>query len=211
MNRAIYRWRTARPTKLELVDAELPNDDDGDQARTRTVCGTHAPRQRKRWKLRADVALAIAALWVGTLACGRIGFAPTQSSPDDGGSSTFSIAGATVNPNTRHTMVATGGIEPFQFNILAGQASINKVTGELRTPMFSQDVVIEARDASNQVATTTMVVDGSHLYYAAGRDSEVGEPGSSAVYASPDGVAWSTRGTLPAARFGGGMVAYTPR
>ncbi len=148
MKPEIRHRQTSRTTQSELVDATV-NDDVGVDDIRRAAGSDRRPPPRKRWKFHICLALAVAAMGVSALACGRIGFAPTQNSTDDGASSTFSLAGAAVNPHSRHTMVVTGGVAPYQFNVRAGQASIDKVTGELRTPMFSQDVVIEALDATN--------------------------------------------------------------
>ncbi|MBP6630496.1 MAG: exo-alpha-sialidase [Kofleriaceae bacterium] len=51
---------------------------------------------------------------------------------------------------------------------------------------------------------------GELLYVAGGANLD-GQPASDLVLVSPDGVAFVERGRLPAPRYGGGLVAFTPR
>lgn len=180
-------------------------------AGTRKAPGAfRARRLRERSRLTAVRVVTrafVVALALCAVACGRVGFDALGRGEDSGTGATLSLADATLNVNSRHTMVAAGGVGPYRFAVLAGQASIDVATGALVTPMFSQALVIEVRDAVDAVATATVTVDGANLYYAAGRDDA--QNARDEVWRSTDaGATWQQIGRLPGVSYNGGFIVY---
>jgi hypothetical protein len=138
-------------------------------------------------------------------ACGRVGYDATADAASD---LRLTAPTAPLNLGSAATVVATGGAPPYSFAVIAGDGTIDAVTGRFRAPDRPGQTMVAVADAAGALATAAIAHRGSTLFLLGG---QLGGVPQDAVFASTDGATWTQVGQLPAARDSGSAFVWDDR